>query len=136
MAATCGTPLIRRPATGNVWWAAPSDPPPRFAAVMTASATRGAGAAGYTAPAGPEGSAMPLHIHAQPGAVAPVVLLPGDPGRSERIAGRLDGAACYNRNRGLLGFTGTTAGIPVSVQTTGMGAPSTAIVAEELGRVW
>lgn len=75
---------------------------------------------------------MPIHIKAEPGAVAPVVLLPGDPGRAERIAARLDGAVCYTRNRGLLGFTGETGGARVSVQTTGMGAPSAAIVAEEL----
>ena len=75
---------------------------------------------------------MPLHIHAEPADLAPVVLLPGDPGRAERIAGRLDGAVCYTRNRGLLGWTGEYQGARVSVQTTGMGAPSTAIIAEEL----
>lgn len=75
---------------------------------------------------------MPLHVHAEPGDVAPVVLLPGDPGRAERIAGRLSGSTCYTRYRGLLGFTGTSGGVRLSVQTTGMGAPSTAIVVEEL----
>jgi purine-nucleoside phosphorylase len=75
---------------------------------------------------------MSIHILAAPGDVAPVVLLPGDPGRAERVAARLDGAMCYNRNRGLLGFTGTFDGARVSVQTTAMGAPSAAIVAEEL----
>ena len=75
---------------------------------------------------------MPIHIHARDGDVAPVVLLPGDPGRAERIAARLEGAVCYNRNRALLGFTGMHGGTRVSVQTTMMGTPSTAIVAEEL----
>ena len=75
---------------------------------------------------------MPIHIHADDGAVAPVVLLPGDPGRAERIAARLEEAVCYNGNRGLLGFTGLHRGTRVSVQTTMMGAPTTAIVAEEL----
>ena len=75
---------------------------------------------------------MPIHIHANDGDVAPVVLLPGDPGRAERIAERLEGAVCYNRNRGLLGFTGLHRGARLSVQTTMMGAPTTAIVAEEL----
>lgn len=75
---------------------------------------------------------MPIHIHASDADLAPVVLLPGDPGRAERIAARLEGAVCYNRHRGLLGFTGTYRGVPVSVQTTMIGAPSTAIVAEEL----
>jgi purine-nucleoside phosphorylase len=75
---------------------------------------------------------MPIHVKAEPGEIAPVVLLPGDPGRTERIAARLSGARCYTRHRGLLGFTGETAGVRISVQTTGMGAPSAAIVTEEL----
>jgi purine-nucleoside phosphorylase len=75
---------------------------------------------------------VPIHIRAQPGDVAPVVLLPGDPGRATRAAERLDGARCYNEYRGLLGYTGTYRGAHVSVQTTGMGAPSAAIVVEEL----
>lgn len=75
---------------------------------------------------------MPIHILATDADLAPTVLLPGDPGRAERIAARLEGAVCFNRNRGLLGFTGTHQGVRVSVQTTMMGAPSTAIVAEEL----
>jgi purine-nucleoside phosphorylase len=41
-------------------------------------------------------------------------------------------AACYNEFRGLLGYTGTYGGVRVSVQTTGMGCPSAAIVCEEL----
>jgi purine-nucleoside phosphorylase len=75
---------------------------------------------------------MPLHIHASPADIAPVVFLPGDPGRAERIAGRLAGTTCYTRFRGLLGFTGEAGGVRVSVQTTGMGAPSASIIAEEL----
>jgi purine-nucleoside phosphorylase len=75
---------------------------------------------------------MPIHIHADDADLAPIVLLPGDPARAERIAGRLQGAVCYNRYRGLLGFTGLFNGARLSVQTTMMGAPSTAIVAEEL----
>lgn len=75
---------------------------------------------------------MPIHLRAQPGDVAPVVLLPGDPGRATRVAERLDDARCYNEFRGLLGYTGTYRGAPVSVQATGMGAPSAAIVVEEL----
>jgi purine-nucleoside phosphorylase len=74
----------------------------------------------------------PIHVRGRPGDVAPMVLLPGDPGRAARAAGRLEGARCYNEFRGLLGYTGTYQGTPVSVQTTGMGAPSAAIVVEEL----
>ena len=74
----------------------------------------------------------PIHIRAQPGDIAPIVLLPGDPGRASRVAERLQDARCYNEFRGLLGYTGACKGTAVSVQTTGMGAPSAAIVVEEL----
>ena len=76
---------------------------------------------------------MPIHLKGQPGDVAPYVLLPGDPGRARHIAENfLDNAVPYTEHRGLLGFTGAYRGVPVSVQTTGMGCPSAAIVAEEL----
>lgn len=62
-----------------------------------------------------------------------MVLLPGDPGRARWIAETfLQNVKQYNDYRSLLGFTGTYKGLPVSVQTTGMGTPSAAIVAEEL----
>jgi purine-nucleoside phosphorylase len=80
-----------------------------------------------------------IHLHAEPGDYAPLVLLPGDPKRATTIAGRFDGglsgARLVNDNRGLLGYTGTVEGRPVSVQTTGMGPPSIAIVTEELLRL-
>jgi len=75
---------------------------------------------------------MPVHIRAQAGDVAPVVLLPGDPGRAAHAASRLQDARCYNEFRGLLGYTGSYNGTRVSIQTTGMGSPSAAIVVEEL----
>jgi purine-nucleoside phosphorylase len=77
-----------------------------------------------------------IHLHAEPGDYAPVVLLPGDPNRATRIAARFDGgleaARLVSQHRGLLGYTGSVDGVPVSVQTTMMGAPTTAIVMEEL----
>jgi DeoD family purine-nucleoside phosphorylase len=77
-----------------------------------------------------------IHLHAEPGDYAPVVLLPGDPNRATRIAARFDGGLDASRlvtsHRGLLGYTGTVDGIPVSVQTTMMGTPTTTIVVEEL----
>jgi DeoD family purine-nucleoside phosphorylase len=80
-----------------------------------------------------------IHLHAEPGDYAPLVLLPGDPNRARRIAERFDGgidnAHEVNAHRGLLGWTGTYRGRPVSVQTTGMGTPSFSIVAEELLRL-
>ena len=78
---------------------------------------------------------MPIHLRATPDDLAPTALLVGDPGRAERIAGGLSDARCYNRNRGLLGYTGEHAGLRLSVQTTGMGGPSAAIVTEELAEV-
>ena len=76
---------------------------------------------------------MPIHLRAEPGDYAPAVLLPGDPLRAERIAREfMDDARQVNGERGLLGFTGTHRGQPVSVQATGMGCPSAAIVIEEL----
>lgn len=80
-----------------------------------------------------------IHLHAEPGDYAPFVLLPGDPGRATTIASRFDGgltgARLVNQNRGLLGYTGTVNGRPVSVQTTGMGGPSIGVVVEELLRL-
>jgi len=75
------------------------------------------------------------HIGAQPGQIAPVVLLPGDPRRAQWIAETfLDDATCYSEVRGMLGFTGTWNGHPVSVQGSGMGQPSMAIYVNELFR--
>ncbi|MDQ3881298.1 MAG: purine-nucleoside phosphorylase [Chloroflexota bacterium] len=80
-----------------------------------------------------------IHLRAEPHDYAPFVLLPGDPNRATRIAERLDGgrdrARLVNSHRGMLGYTGTYRGVPVSVQTTGMGTPSIAIVVEELLRL-
>jgi DeoD family purine-nucleoside phosphorylase len=80
--------------------------------------------------------AMPIHLRAEPGDYAEAVLLPGDPRRARTIAETFfDGAREVNSERGLLGYTGTFEGVPVSVQATGMGCPSTAIVVEELVRL-
>lgn len=76
---------------------------------------------------------MSIHIGAPDGAIAPRVLLPGDPLRARFIAEKyLDDAKCYNEVRGMYGFTGTYKGIPVSVQGTGMGMPSHSIYVHEL----
>jgi DeoD family purine-nucleoside phosphorylase len=77
----------------------------------------------------------PATIHLQPHAdVAERVLLPGDPGRALRLAQLLiDGPKMLNHNRGLWGYTGTASdGAPLTIQSTGMGGPSAAIVIEEL----
>lgn len=77
---------------------------------------------------------MPIHLRAEPGDYAPNVLCPGDPRRAKYIAETFfdPGFRMVNEERGMLGFTGTFDGKPISVQTTGMGCPSAGIVFEEL----
>ncbi|KAB1963568.1 purine-nucleoside phosphorylase [Lacticaseibacillus paracasei] len=76
---------------------------------------------------------MSTHIDAPKGAIADVVLLPGDPLRAQYIAENfLDNAQLYNTVRNAFGFTGTFEGRRVSVQATGMGIPSISIYVNEL----
>ena len=76
---------------------------------------------------------MSTHIGAEPGQIAPAVLMPGDPLRARWIAETmLDDATCYTEVRGMYGYTGTWQGNPVSVQGSGMGMPSISIYLNEL----
>ncbi len=76
---------------------------------------------------------MSIHIGAQPGQIAPTVLLPGDPLRAKRIAETLlQDSVCFNQVRGMLGFTGLYCNKRVSVMGSGMGMPSLSIYANEL----
>jgi DeoD family purine-nucleoside phosphorylase len=78
---------------------------------------------------------MPAAIHLHPTApLAERVLLPGDPGRALRLGQQLLAAPkMFNHNRGLWGYTGTASdGAPLTIQSTGMGGPSAAIVISEL----
>ncbi|MDO5035019.1 MAG: purine-nucleoside phosphorylase [Actinomycetaceae bacterium] len=75
------------------------------------------------------------HIGAEKGDFAPAVLMPGDPKRAERIAHMLmDDARLVTDVRGMLGFTGTVDGKPLSVMGSGMGQPSATIYVTELFR--
>ncbi len=78
----------------------------------------------------------PDTIHLRPHAdVAERVLLPGDPGRALRLAQQLITGTpkMLNHNRGLWGYSGVAHdGVALTVQATGMGGPSAAIVVEEL----
>ena len=77
------------------------------------------------------------HISADPGDFAPDVLMPGDPRRARHIAETvLDDARLVTQVRGILGFTGTVDGRPVSVLASGMGIPSISIYATELFRFY
>ncbi len=76
---------------------------------------------------------MSTHIGAEPGQIAPHVLMPGDPLRARWIAETmLEDATCYTEVRGMYGYTGTWNGHPVSVQGSGMGLPSISIYLNEL----
>ncbi len=78
---------------------------------------------------------MTVHIGAKPGEIAETVLLPGDPYRAKWAAETfLKDARLVNQVRGMLGFTGTWKGHPVTIQGSGMGMPSLSIYVNELIR--
>lgn len=78
---------------------------------------------------------MTVHIGAEKGDIAPTVLMPGDPYRAKWAAENfLTDVRCVNEVRGMLGFTGTWNGHPVTIQGSGMGMPSMSIYANELIR--
>ena len=84
---------------------------------------------------------MPLQHEIRPNHLRPAaelaerVLLPGDPARALAVAQALldQPPRMFNHARGLWGYTGTAPdGEPLTIQATGMGGPSAAIVCEEL----
>ncbi len=78
---------------------------------------------------------MSAPIGLQPTAdLAERVLLPGDPARALLLAELLlEGTKMFNHHRGLWGYTGVASdGAPLTIQSTGMGGPSAAIVISEL----
>ncbi len=76
---------------------------------------------------------MSIHIEAQKGDIAETILLPGDPLRAKWIAETfLENPKCFNKVRGMLGYTGIYNGKRISVMGTGMGVPSISIYANEL----
>lgn len=77
---------------------------------------------------------MPIHLRAEPSDYAPAVLVPGDPKRATYIAEHHfdPGARLVNDERGMLGYTGTFGGKPISVQSVGMGGASVGIYYTEL----
>ena len=78
-----------------------------------------------------------LHIMAEDGEIAEMVLLPGDPLRAKFIAENyLEDVKCYNKVRGMYGYTGNYKGKRISVQGTGMGLPSHSIYVNELIRFY
>lgn len=78
---------------------------------------------------------MSTHIGAKPGEIAETVLMPGDPYRARWAAETfLEGAACINEVRGMLGYTGTWKGNRVTIHGSGMGMASLSIYTHELIR--
>ena len=73
-----------------------------------------------------------FHIHVKKGEVGRYVILPGDPGRCEKIAKYFDEPAFVAQNREYVTYTGKLCGVPVSVTSTGIGGPSASIAMEEL----
>lgn len=76
---------------------------------------------------------MSVHIEANKGEIAETILLPGDPLRAKWIAETFfENPKCFNKVRGMLGYTGTYKGKRISTMGTGMGLPSISIYAHEL----
>ena len=73
-----------------------------------------------------------MHIGCTSDEIGGYVILPGDPGRCEWIAGMFDDAEFVSSNREFTVWTGTLDGARVSVCSTGIGGPSAAIALEEL----
>lgn len=72
------------------------------------------------------------HVRCRRGEVGRYVLMPGDPGRCELIASHFEDAVRVAEHREYVTFTGKLDGVIVSVTSTGIGCPSTAIAVEEL----
>ncbi|MBR0245667.1 MAG: purine-nucleoside phosphorylase [Bacteroidales bacterium] len=73
------------------------------------------------------------HIGAKKGEIAPFVIMAGDPLRVQFMAEHyLENPVLFNKVRGMLGYTGTYKGKPVSVMGHGMGIPSISIYTYEL----
>ena len=76
-----------------------------------------------------------FHIKCVPGDVGRYVILPGDPGRCEKIASYFDDPVHIGQNREFNIYTGTLLGEKVSVCSTGIGGPSASIAMEELHNI-
>ena len=79
-----------------------------------------------------EQSELMHHIKCKKGDIGKYVILPGDPGRVEKIAKFLDNPEHIQTYREYTTYNGTLLGEKVTVMSTGMGGPSTAICIEEL----
>ncbi|MCC6616658.1 MAG: nucleoside phosphorylase [Anaerolineae bacterium] len=76
-----------------------------------------------------------LYLRCEAGDIHERILLTGDPARVDRIAGMLSGAHQVAQNREFYVISGDWHGTPVSVVSSGIGAPSAAIALEELAQL-
>jgi uridine phosphorylase len=75
------------------------------------------------------------HLLVEAGDVNDVALIPGDPGRVDRIAAQCDESEALAQNREYKVVNATYEGVPLTICSTGIGCPSAAIAVEELSRV-
>ena len=75
------------------------------------------------------------HLLVEPGDVHDIALVPGDPGRVDRIADHCDDAETVSENREYRVVNAEYEDVPLTVCSTGIGCPSAAIAVEELSRV-
>lgn len=78
---------------------------------------------------------MEFHIRCDAQDIARYVFTPGSHTRAKKIAEHFDSARLVSDSRGYMVYTGTVEGIPMTVSSTGMGGPTTAICLEELGHM-
>ncbi|MBR5314579.1 MAG: nucleoside phosphorylase, partial [Clostridia bacterium] len=78
---------------------------------------------------------MQYHIACKEGDVGEICILPGDPGRCEKIAKYFDNPRKVAQNREYVTYTGELCGKKVSVTSTGIGGPSASIAMEELTKI-
>ena len=81
-----------------------------------------------------EGSGKQYHTGIGPGDIGKYVILPGDPKRCSKIAAHFEDAKLVADSREYVTYTGTIDGVKVSVTSTGIGGPSSAIAIDELSK--
>ena len=78
---------------------------------------------------------MEFHIRCDPKEISRYVFVPGSHDRAKKIAAKFSDMHVVSESRGYLVYSGLVDGIFMTVSSTGMGGPSTAICIEELGHM-
>ncbi len=82
-----------------------------------------------------ENGELQYHINCKKGDIGRYCILPGDPGRCEKIARYFDDPVFIMSNREYTTYTGRLLGEKVTVTSTGIGGPSASIAMEELANL-